>query len=125
MAHIARSDLAVGRMARETSIMSSNAGRDRLPRTGRPVARCASSGRPSLSAGMGSMIELHIKAFFESGGKGLHRRQLRIETRVADRTHRTILVRDSIRDELVQMAANAGLMAGVFQFPRFSLAPVA
>ena len=105
--YAARRDLAVGRMAGVAIIMAGDADGDRLCGTGGTMTRCTTVGRPALTAVVNSVVKLHIEPLVKARGERLHRRLLRIEGRVADRAHRTILVRYGVIDELPDMASDA------------------
>ena len=73
---------------------------------------------------MCGVVKLHIEPFDKLCREGTHRRLIRIETRMADRTHRTVIVRRLIGYELVEVAANARIVTGVFEGLGFSVSPV-
>lgn len=81
--------------------------------------------RTPFSTLMSSVIELHVKALFESCRKSLHWRVIRVEACVTDRAHGAVIFTDGLRNELAQMAAHTRFVAGKLQFTLFALALVA
>jgi hypothetical protein len=73
---------------------------------------------------MGPMIEFHIKALAEICRKGLYWRISRIERRVANGAHCSILICYPVIDELVEVTTNAGFVAGKVYLSRLSLSLV-
>ncbi len=81
--------------------------------------------RPPGTVVVSRVLELHIEALLEFGRKRPHRRIVRIDVLVADRTHRPIFVSDRVIDELVQVASDAGFMARILKLALFALPTVA
>ena len=119
----ARADLALRSVAPVTIIMCFDADRDRVTAARRVVAMQAALCGPAVAAVVGRVIEAHIEALDESRGERLDRRIIGIHLGVADGAHRAFVVFPG--DELVQMAADARLVAAELALDRLALAPMA
>lgn len=75
VADVARADLALGRVTRIAGRVCLKADGYRSARPARRVTLGAPLGGTARSVIVCGVIELHIKAFFEIHGKGLHRRR--------------------------------------------------
>jgi len=125
MADVAASDIALGSMACVAVAVRIDARRNGLSRPRRRMAECAAGSRPSLSTFVSNVVELHIKALAKLCGERPHGRIGGIEPRVTYRAHGAVLRVYLVRDELAQMTADTGFMAGKLEFALFALATMA
>ena len=114
VADIASTYLAFRRVAREAIRVGGDADRDRLPRPVRGMARDAAFRGPALAAVVGRVVELHVEAFLELDRERLDRRRHGPRFLMADRADLSL-----IAGELVQVAADAGLVPGEFYVTAF------
>ena len=124
MANGTRTDLALRRVTGIASRVCVDARLYRLS-----WARWRMAGRTSLSRFTFTLVvrrvvKLHVKALDKLCRKDFHRRLIRTETRMADRAHRPVIVRCLIGYKLIEVAANARIVAGVFEGFGFSITPV-
>ena len=81
--------------------------------------------RPAFTVVVGAVVEFHIKAFPKLGREGLHWRRVRLKVTVTDRAHDLITIHQRAVGELIQMTADAGIMAGKVHVQRTPLTTVA
>ena len=125
MTDIARTDLALRRVTGKTIIVRVDARLDRLARSRRGMARSAPGRWTPFAAGVSGVVKFHVKALNKFCRKGLNGRRVGLELFMTDRTHCTILIGRFICNELVQMTADARIVAGVIEFFAIALAAVA
>ena len=125
MAHIARPDLAFGRMAAVAIVVGLEADRDRLGRTGTLVAGSAAGRWAARTAVVIPVVEFDVEALTKAGGEIFYRRRFRLQVAVADRAHYLVALHQRFVRELIQMAADARLMPGELQVEGTPLALMA
>jgi len=124
MANITAADLALGRMACVAIVMGIDPGWDGLGCSCRLVAERTTLSRASGTAVMSAVLKLHVETFLKLGWEGTHRRVVRLDILMADRTKCPIFVSYRVVDKLVQVTSDAGFMARKLQLTLLSFTPM-